>query len=717
MLEKENPRKHRKKDVDKASHGASEKQEKRVRDLARDVSLSASAVIDLLREMGYRVRSHQSVITLEMEEAVRERIAQTKKRVRETLVHRKKIWGKEEEEPKQPSKGRKPAPQTSSRAKPSPTQKKKRRPSPPDTEKVEKDHVLVIPGQITLQELAHMMGVEPVELVKKAFVDLGVPTTINQTLTEDLIQLLAESYGYTVQTQTVSHPASSTERIQDEEGEPRPPVVTVMGHVDHGKTTLLDTLRRTAVAAQEAGGITQHIGAYRVHVQDRWITFIDTPGHEAFTAMRARGAQVTDIVVLVVAANEGVKPQTVEAINHAKAGGVPLIVAINKMDLPDANPDRVRRELSQHGLIPEEWGGDTIMVEISAKTGQNLDTLLEAIMLKAEEMDLRARHDGPAEGTVLEARLDRGKGPVATVLIQRGTLHQRDVFVCGTTWGRVRAMYDEQGRRVKEAGPSTPVLIQGFQDLPHTGDRLEVVDYEHKAREIAQERQTLKREQVFRGERALRIKRMQEKIQSGEIKEIPFILKADALGSVEAIADALSRIEVRGVRPVLIHTGVGMVTEADVELADASHAHIIAFHTRPDSHARRLAEEKGIQIVSFRVIYELIQHVEKVIRSYVEPEFREVVLGKAEVRKVFKLKVGTIAGCFVLEGTARRDARVRVYREGTVIHTGTIASLKRFQEDVEEVSAGMECGIRLKNFSKVKEGDLLEFFYMEEIPV
>lgn len=691
---------------------------KRVRDLAKEVSLSPSAVMDLLREMGYRVRSHQSVITEEMEEAVREKIAQTRKEAKESLVQRKKIWGQEEPSREKSRETRPAQPQERER----PARKPRRRPpqkartqEPPVAQEEKKQ--LVIPGQITLQELAHMMGVEPVELVKKTL-ELGVPTSINQTLTEDLVQLLAESYGFEVVTEHEETSAPRPETVEgEEEGEPRPPVVTVMGHVDHGKTTLLDYLRKTSVAAQEAGGITQHIGAYRVPVGDRWITFIDTPGHEAFTAMRARGAQVTDIVVLVVAANEGVKPQTVEAINHAKAAGVPIIVAINKMDLPEANPDRVKRELSQHGLIPEEWGGDTIMVEISAKTGMNVDTLLEALLLKAEELNLRAIPEGPAAGTVLEARLDRGMGPVATVLVQRGRLHVRDVFVCGTTWGRIRAMYDEHGKRVKEAGPATPVLVQGFSDLPHTGDRLEVVEDEKVARSIAEERSSLKREQLLRGERTLRIKRVQEMIQKGEIREIPFILKADALGSVEAIADALSRIEVQGIRPVLIHSGVGMVTEADVELADASGGHIIAFHTRPDSNARKLAEEKDVEIAQFRVIYDLLQHVERVIRSYVEPQFREVVLGRAEVRKVFKLKVGTVAGCLVLEGQARRDAKVRVLRDGAVIHTGDIASLKHFQEDVQEVPAGMECGIRLKNFQKVREGDVLEFFTLEEIPV
>ncbi len=700
---------------EKKQESARKGEGKRVRDLAKEVSLSASAVMELLREMGYRVRSHQSVITEEMEQAVREKIAQTRKEAKETLEQRKKIWGGEEpEEAPRPKE----TPRTEERSRPArkprrrPPHRARTREMRPEEEKKR----LVLPGQVTLQELAHMMGVEPVELVKKTL-ELGVPTTINQTLTEDLAQLLAESYGFEVVREEETPEVSLREEVEKEGGKPRPPVVTVMGHVDHGKTTLLDYLRKTSVAAQEAGGITQHIGAYRVPVGDRWITFIDTPGHEAFTAMRARGAQVTDIVVLVVAANEGVKPQTVEAINHARAAGVPIIVAINKMDLPEANPDRVRRELSQHGLIQEEWGGDTIMVEISAKTGMNIDTLLEALLLKAEEMDLRAVGEGPAAGTVLEARLDRGMGPVATVLIQRGRLRVRDVFVCGTTWGRVRAMYDEQRKRIKEAGPATPVLIQGFSDLPHTGDRLEVVENEQKARSIAEERSTLKREQMLRGERTLRIKRVQEMIQKGEIQEIPFILKADALGSVEAIADALSRIQVQDIRPILIHTGVGMVTEADVELADASGAHIIAFHTRPDSKARKLAEEKNIEIAQFRVIYELLQHVERVIRSYVEPRFREVVLGRAEVRKVFKLKVGTVAGCLVLEGSARRDARVRVLRDDAVVHTGDIASLKHFQEDVQEVSAGMECGIRLRNFQKFREGDILEFFTLEEVPV
>ncbi len=703
--------------MSKKKQGSGEEKIRKVSDLAREVKLSPRAVMDMLKGMGYSVRSAQSAVTEEMIREVKEKLQTLKQEERKSLERRKQIWGgPEETRKKEEARRQEPARRPGKKErKPARARTKPRKKEP--TVPTEEEKKLILPGPVTVGELARMMGIPPAQVVMKTM-ELGVPATINQTLDEDLISLLAESFGYTVETAGPKAPEKKEEiqRSTSRSGEPRPPVVTVMGHVDHGKTTLLDYLRHTSVVKQEAGGITQHIGAYQVEHQGQKITFIDTPGHEAFTAMRARGAQVTDLVVLVVAANEGVKPQTVEAINHAKAAGVPILVAINKMDLEDANPDRVRRELSEHGLIPEDWGGDTMMVEISAKTGQNVELLLDGILLKAEELNLRAEADLPARGVVLEARLDRGKGPVATVLIQEGTLHVRDNFVCGTTYGRVRGMYDDLGRSVKEATPSQPVLVQGFEELPHTGDRLEVVSSDREAREIAEHRKEVLREQLMHGESALRIHRIQELIQKGELKEIPFILKADALGSVEAIADAISKIEIRDIRPILIHRDVGQVTEADVELADASHAHIIAFHTRPNAKARRLAEQKGIEIKMFRVIYELLKYVEDTIRSYVEPEYREVSLGMVEVRKVFKIpRVGTVAGCYVREGVVRPGALVRVLRDGEIVHTGEIASLKRFQEDVNEVKAGLECGIRLKKYDRIKEGDLFEVFLREEI--
>ncbi len=703
--------------MSKKTQGSGGEKIRKVSDLAREVKLSPRAVIDMLKGMGYSVRSAQSTVTEEMVKEVKEKLQTLKQEERKSLERRKQIWGGPEEPRKKEESRRQDTSRKSGKSERKPARARTKPRKKETVAPVEQEKKLILPGPVTVGELARMMGIPPAQVVMKTM-ELGVPATINQTLDEDLISLLAESFGYRVETagpQGAPEP-TETRRSSPQTGEPRPPVVTVMGHVDHGKTTLLDYLRKTQVVKQEAGGITQHIGAYQVEHQGQKITFIDTPGHEAFTAMRARGAQVTDLVVLVVAANEGVKPQTVEAINHARAAGVPILVAINKMDLDDANPDRVRRELSEHGLIPEDWGGDTMMVEISARTGQNVELLLDGILLKAEELNLKAEVNRPARGVVLEARLDRGKGPVATVLIQEGTLHVRDNFVCGTTYGRVRGMYDDQGRSVKEATPSQPVLVQGFEELPHTGDRLEVVATDREARDIAEKRKELLREQLMHGESALRVHRIQELIQKGELKEIPFILKADALGSVEAIADAMSKIEIRDIRPILIHRDVGQVTEADVELADASHAHIIAFHTRPNAKARRLAEQKGIQIKMFRVIYELLKYVEDTIRSYVEPEYREVALGMVEVRKVFKIpRVGTVAGCYVREGVVRMGALVRVLRDGEIVHTGEIASLKRFQEDVNEVKAGLECGIRLKKFDRIKEGDLFEVFLREEI--
>ncbi|PZN12048.1 MAG: translation initiation factor IF-2, partial [Bacillota bacterium] len=500
--------------------------------------------------------------------------------------------------------------------------------------------------------------------------------------------------------------------------QPRPPVVTVMGHVDHGKTSLLDRIRQTRVTAQEAGGITQHIGASVVEVGDKRIVFLDTPGHEAFTALRARGAQVTDIAVLVVAADDGVMPQTVEAINHARAAGVPIVVAITKVDKPEANPDRVRQQLTEYNLVPEEWGGDTVMVEVSSVTGQGIDELLEMILLVAELQELKANPNRPARGTVIEAKLDRGRGPVATVLVQTGTLRVGDAFVCGTTYGRVRALFDDRGRSIKEAGPSTPVEVLGASEVPDAGDRLEVVADEREARAIAERRQEeRRRDEQSRAARGLTLEQFaqQARGEAGE-RELRLVVKADVQGSLDALVPALERLSNEEVYVRILHAGLGAISEWDVMLAAASRAIVVGFNVRPDTNARQTAEKENVEIRTYRVIYELLDDVKAALQGLLKPVIREVVIGQAEVRATFRVPgVGTVAGCYVTEGKVARNARVRVVRDGTVVYEGRIASLKRFKDDVREVNQGYECGVGIERFNDVKEGDVLEVFQEQEV--
>ncbi len=700
-----------------------EKKKKKVADLANQLNLSTKALLALLNELGYKIKSAMSPVTEEMERAVRKKIEETRKEHQASLERKKKIWGEVET-------GKKPRPErrrrrfdrekihekvreTLAQIERGQARPKRRKPKGKPVKEEEEKKVLKIPGKLTIGELAKMLGVEPVELIKRAL-DHGIIATINQALDIESIMVLAEEYGYQIEIGE----EEIVEEVPEEEGElePRPPVVTVMGHVDHGKTTLLDYIRKTNVAAKEPGAITQHIGAYTAEYQGHKITFIDTPGHEAFTALRHRGANATDIVILVVAANEGVMPQTIEAINHARAARVPIIVAINKMDLPDADPEKVKRELAEQGLIPEEWGGDTMMVEISAKTGQGVDTLLEAILLKAEEMDLRASYKGKARGVILESKLDKGRGPVATVIVQRGTLRVGDPFVAGTSYGKVRAIYNEWNQRLKEATPSTPVLVQGFEELANAGDILQVVDSEKEARRIAEERRELKRLQITRGEIMMTTRRIQEKILAGELKELPIIVKADCQGSLEAIGDVLSQMVYKEVKAKVIHQGIGNVTESDVLLASASEGVILAFNVGVEAKARNLAKSEGILIKTYKIIYELIDDVKNMLAGLLEPEIKEVVLGQAEVRETFKIpKVGVVAGCYVLQGVIQRDAFARVRRDGEIIYDGKIVSLKRFKDDVKEVQAGYECGLKLEGFDKIKVGDIIEAYKKEEI--
>jgi translation initiation factor IF-2 len=583
------------------------------------------------------------------------------------------------------------------------------------TPKASKRVVRITEG-VTVADLARNMGVKAAEIIKK-LMDLGVMSTLNQVLDVDTATLVAGEFGYSVENVAFDAESAIEEREETVAGEalPRPPVVTVMGHVDHGKTSLLDAIRHTNVTEGEFGGITQHIGAYSVEVNGRRISFVDTPGHEAFTAMRARGAKVTDIVVLVVAADEGVMPQTVEAVNHAKAAGVPIIVAINKIDRPEANVDRVKQQLTEVGLIPEDYGGETIVVPVSARTREGLDRLLEMILLQADLMELKATPDRSARGTVVESQLDRGRGPVATVLIQEGTLHSGDPFVCGTTYGRVRAMLDHLGQRVTEAGPSTPVEIFGLSSVPEPGTAFIAVAEEAKARQVAEFRHSKVREGVLQKTSRVSLEELSERMAAGEVKELRVIIKGDVNGSVEALADSLQRLSTNEVKLELIHKSVGAISETDVTLASASGAIIIGFNVRPEPKAAQLAEKEGVDIRLYTIIYEVINDIREAMEGLLAPTYREKALGRAEVRKTFVVQGNTIAGAMVLDGRILRNSRARLVRDGRVMWEGRIASLRRFKEDAREVQAGYECGIGLENFGDVKPGDVIETFEMEAV--
>jgi len=573
---------------------------------------------------------------------------------------------------------------------------------------------------ITVSELASILNVSPTQIVTFAFKELGMMVTVNQRLDFDQIELIASAFGFRAvrEEEYVAEAAEAPVEDRPEDLVPRPPVVTVMGHVDHGKTSLLDYIRKTNVVAGEAGGITQHIGAYHVKLPDgRGVTFLDTPGHEAFTAMRARGAQVTDIVVLVVAADDRVMPQTIEAISHARSAGVPLVVAINKVDLPGVNVAQVKQDLLQHGVVLEEFGGDTMAAAISAKTGQGVDDLLEKILLQADLLDKRANPNRPARGTVIESMLDPGKGPVATVLVQNGTLKLGQDFICGSLAGRVRAMFDERGARVEEAGPSIPVQVLGFESVPEAGDSFAVVASAAEARAIAQKRQRLEREAHHRrSSRGLSLEELSKEIGEGKAATLRIIIKADQGGPAEALADAFAQLSTDEVKVEVVHRGVGAVTESDVLLAKASQAIIVGFHVRPDANARSAAEREKVDIRTYRVIYDAVEDIRAALEGLLAPERKEVVVGEAEVRQTFKISgVGTVAGCFVRQGAIRRGVRLRVVRDGTIVYDGEIASLKRFKEDVREVKEGLECGIGIQDFNDVKVGDVLEAYRIEEV--
>ncbi len=588
----------------------------------------------------------------------------------------------------------------------------------PEPVKIEK--AVITTETITVKELSEKIGKPAAELIKKLFL-LGIMATINQDLDFDTCELIASDYGIELEQQLAkTFEDVLHESTEDEDAPetlvPRPPVVTIMGHVDHGKTSLLDAIRDSSITEGEAGGITQHIGAYTVTCDGRTITFIDTPGHEAFTSMRARGAQATDIVVLVVAADDGIMPQTVEAINHAKAANVPIIVAINKMDRPEADPERVKQQLTEHSLVCEEWGGDTICVPVSAKTRMGLDNLLEMILLQADVLELKANPERLAKGTIIEAKLDKGRGPIATVLVQNGTLHVGNPIVAGTTYGRVRAMMDDRGRKVNSAGPSQPVEVLGFNEVPSAGDILNVAEIDKLSRQVAEERRDKIKAEQLKNLSKVSLDDLFSQIAEGQVKELNIIVKADVQGSVEAVRQALEKLSNDEVRVKCIHGGVGAITGSDVMFASASNAIIIGFNVRPDASARTMAERENVDMRLYRVIYSAIEDVQNAMKGMFAPVYQDVELGRVSVRNTFKVSgVGTIAGAYVQEGKVLRSAQVRVVRDGIVIHDGKIASLKRFKDDVKEVAAGYECGIGIENFNDLLEGDVIEVYTVEEI--
>ena len=586
-----------------------------------------------------------------------------------------------------------------------------------EAERAKKTLVITVPEEITVGDLAAMLKRTAAEVIKKLF-SLGMMATVNQVIDFDTAEIVATELGAKVKKEVV---VTIEERIIDDREDseedllPRSPVVCVMGHVDHGKTSLLDAIKNTSVTETEAGGITQHLGAYRVNLNGQEITFLDTPGHAAFTAMRARGAMATDIAILVVAADDGIMPQTVEAINHAKAAGVSIVVAINKMDKLDASPDKIMQQLTEYELIPEEWGGDVICVPVSAKTRMNIDTLLESVLLVAEMKELKANPNRAGKGIVIEARLDKGRGPVATLLVQNGTLKSGDIIVAGTAVGRVRVMTDDKGRRVNEAGPSVPVEITGLAEVPVGGDAFDCVSDERLARELVEQRKTSQKEEAFRSMQKVTLDNLFDSINEGSLKDLNIIVKADVQGSVEAVRQSLEKLSNEEVRVKVIHGGVGAVNESDVMLANASNALIVGFNVRPDPVAEANAERDKVEMRMYRVIYDCIEEVEAAIKGMLAPKFRDVEMGKAEVRSVFKLSsAGTIAGCYITDGKITRNCKIRVVRDGIIVFEDTISSLKRFKDDVKEVATGYECGVGLEKFNDIKEGDILEGYITEE---
>jgi translation initiation factor IF-2 len=578
-------------------------------------------------------------------------------------------------------------------------------------------HEVLVPETITVSDLAHKMSIKAAEVIK-VLMGMGMMVTINQVLDQETAIILVEEMGHTAQAAAANDPETFLEEAEHAEAilESRPPVVTVMGHVDHGKTSLLDYIRRSRVASGEAGGITQHIGAYHVETPRGMVTFLDTPGHEAFTAMRARGAKATDVVILVVSADDGVMPQTIEAIHHAKAANVPLVVAINKIDKPDAQPERVKMELVNHEVVPEEFGGDSMFREVSAKTGKGIDELLEAVLLQAEILELKAPKNTPAKGLVIEGRLDKGRGSVSTVLVQSGILRRGDMILAGTTFGRVRAMLDESGNDIKEAGPSIPVEILGLADVPSAGEEVIVLNDERKAREIANFRAGKFRDVKLAKQQAAKLENMFNQMEDGEVQTLNLIIKSDVQGSYEALAASLQKLSTAEVKVNIIHTGVGAISESDVNLASASNAVLVGFSVRADAGSRKLIDNLGVDVRYYNIIYEAVDEVKAALGGMLKPEQRESMIGTVEIREVFRIsKVGAIAGCYVQDGMIKRNSKVRVLRNNVIVHTGELDSLKRFKDDVKEVKNNFECGLSLKNYNDIEVGDILEVYEMIEV--
>ncbi|MDW8801021.1 translation initiation factor IF-2 [Clostridium sp. A1-XYC3] len=580
------------------------------------------------------------------------------------------------------------------------------------------EKIIEMDETITVKELSEKLGKSSTEVIKQ-LIFMGVMAAINQEIDFETAEKLAEKFEALVvkkEAEVDTDEELEDDEIEDTNLQKRPPVITVMGHVDHGKTSLLDAIRKAKVTETEAGGITQHIGAYTVNINGETITFLDTPGHEAFTAMRARGAQITDIVILVVAADDGIMPQTAEAINHCKAANVPMIVAINKIDRAGANPDKVKQELTEYGLIAEDWGGDTITVPVSAHTKEGIDTLLEMVLLTAEMQELQANPNRNSRGTVVESKLDKGRGPVATLLVQNGTLHVGDSIIVGTTYGRIRAMFDDKGKKIKSAGPSIPVEILGLSEVPAAGDRFHEVKDEKTAREMAEKRKDKVREEYLQSTHKVSLEDLYSQIKEGKVKELNIIVKADVQGSIEALKQSLQKLSNDEVKVRVIHGAVGAITETDVTLAAASNAVVIGFNVRPDGNAVSAAEKEAVDIKTYRIIYNAIDDIKAAMVGMLEPEYKEVVLGKAEIRQTYKISnVGTIAGCYILDGKLTRNSSVRVIRDGIVIFESQLSSLKRFKDDAKEVAAGYECGLSIEKFNDIKEGDIVEAYTMEEI--
>ena len=697
---------------------------KRIYEYAKDLKLKSKDIIDELAKMNVEVTSHMQTLEDDQIKALDkiykpEQAQQAAKSEQKSAQNKQSTTNNKNNQGNKGNQNNKPNNKKNNKNNKNTNKNNKQPKQPKQEEPKEIPSKITYHDGITVGELAEKLNIDSSGIIKKLFL-LGIMANINQSLDDETLELIVDDYGVEIEKEVIIDEEDLSIYFEDEADEEngieRPAVVTIMGHVDHGKTTLLDSIRHTKVTAGEAGGITQHIGAYQIENDGKKITFLDTPGHAAFTTMRARGAQVTDITILVVAADDGVMPQTIEAINHAKEAEVPTIVAVNKVDKPTSNPDRVMQELTEYGLIPEAWGGDTIFVPLSALSGDGIEDLLEMIVLTSEVQELKANPSKHAVGTVIEAELDKSRGPSASLLVQNGTLNVGDSLVVGNTYGRIRAMVNDLGQRIKSAGPSTPVEITGINDVPQAGDRFVVFKDEKQARRIGEARHEANVMQQRQESKSVSLDNLFEQMKQGEMKDLNVIIKGDVQGSVEALAASLMKIDVEGVNVRIIHTAVGAINESDVTLANASNGIIIGFNVRPDTGAKRAADNEGVDMRLHRVIYNVIEEIESAMKGMLDPEFEEQVIGQAEVRQTFKVsKVGTIAGSYVIDGKITRNAGVRVIRDGVVQFEGELDTLKRFKDDVKEVAQGYECGITVEKFNDLKEGDIIEAFEMVEI--